>query len=150
MNNSINQNSNEIKKDILQNSNNDESESIINNSSFSGFGVIIISIISALYILLATKLAEIISINEKNDETQIGTYVMIIYFISIVGIICSFIWFKSERLPDWIIKWSLSIGGVIMLIYTIINYWDFLSDYSKLILIFLSIICIIYYLYRYY
>ena len=39
--------------------------------------------------------------------------------------------------PNWIVKWSLSIGGVLMLIYTIINYWEYLNDYSKLLLIFL-------------
>jgi len=127
-----------------------DNESITKNSAFSGFGVIILGLITFLYILLVTKFAEIISIKEKNEEGQIGTYVMIIYFISIIGIVCSFIWFKTEKLPDWIIRWSLSIGGIIMLIYTILNYWDFLSDYSKLILIFLTIISIIYYLYKYY
>lgn len=129
-------------------------------NKISGFGVIIISIISFLYVLLITKLAEIISIQYSSDDdeenSQIGMYVMIIYFISIIGIIVGYVWFNNSdenvnsQTPNWIIRWSLSIGGVLMLIYAITNYWEYLGDYSKLVLIFLSITSIIYYLYKYY
>ena len=127
----------------------DLSESENNNSKIGGFNVLIISVISVLYILLITKLAEIISI--QYDEDQVSIYVMIIYFISIIGIIIGYVWFNNNNdIPNWIVRWSLSIGGVLMLIYTIINYWEYLNDYCKLLLIFLSIISIIYYLYKYY
>lgn len=96
-------------------------------------------------------MAEIISIQYDDNNNKISIYVMIIYFISIIGIIIGYIWFNNENsLPNWIIRCSLSIGGIIMLIYTIINYWEYLNDYSKLLLIFLSITSIIYYLYKYY
>ena len=124
------------------------------NNKLGGFNVIIISVISFLYILLITKLAEIISthLNENQQESQISMYVMIIYFISIIGIIIGYIWFnnKENNIPNWIIRWSLSISGVLMLIYTITNYWEYLGDYSKILLIFLSIVSIVYYLYKYY
>ena len=139
------------------------------NNKINGFGVIIISIISFLYILLVTKLAEILSIYYMNDDdtddketNQIGMYVMIIYFISIIGIVIGYIWLSDSegngygdsladsQTPNWIVRWSLSIGGVLMLIYAITNYWEYLNDYSKLLLIFLSITSIIYYLYKYY
>lgn len=128
----------------------------------SGINIIIISVISFLYILLVTKLAEIISsqyMDESNGdlidtENKVGVYVMIIYFVSIIGIIIGYLWLNnnnnSTQTPNWIIRWSLSVGGVIMLIYTITNYWEYLNDYSKLLLIFLSITSIIYYLYKYY
>jgi hypothetical protein len=138
------------------------------SNKMGGFNIIVISIISFLYILLITKIAEIIS-GQLNLETnldldlenstsvteyRIGVYVMIIYFVSIIGIIIGYIWFNNNNglnsTPNWIIRWSLSIGGVLMLIYTIINYWEYLNDYSKLLLIFLSIVSIIYYLYKYY
>lgn len=133
-------------------------------NKIGGLNVIIISIISFLYILLVTKLAEIFSFQyysegldiEEDEKNQVGMYVMIIYFISIIGIIVGYIWFSNNNkntnteTPNWIIRWSLSIGGVLMLIYTIINYWEYLNDYSKLLLIFLSITSIIYYLYKYY
>jgi len=126
-------------------------------NNFGGFNFIIISVISLLYILMVTKLAEIISSSDNdiyNQETQLGTYVMIIYFISIIGIIAGYIWLsdnksKSET-PNWIVRWSLNIGGVLLLIYTMLNYWDYLGDYSKLSLISLSIFCITYYLYKFY
>lgn len=134
-----------------------------NLNKIGGFNIIIISIISLLYILLVTKLAEILSsqyyfeaiYTEENEKNQVGMYVMIIYFISIIGIVVGYIWFSNNyneniSTPNWIVKWSLSIGGVLMLIYTIINYWEYLNDYSKLLLIFLSITSIIYYLYKYY
>ena len=138
-------------------------------NKMSAVNIVIISVISFLYVLLITKLAELISvqyisenIHSENiglasspDNEHIGVYVMIIYFVSIIGIIIGYIWFGTQTnakkdLPNWIIRWSLSLGGVLMLIYTIINYWEYLGDYSKLLLIFLSITSIIYYLYKYY
>ena len=134
-----------------------------NLNKIGGFNVIVISVVSFLYILLITKFAEILSSQyylegtdiEENEKNQVGMYVMIIYFISIIGIIAGYVWFSNNKnakteTPNWIIRWSLSIGGVLMLIYTIINYWEYLNDYLKLILIFLSITSIIYYLYKYY
>ena len=127
-----------------------------NPNKMGGFNLIVISIVSFLYILLITKSAEIISTQYSIDEEEnkIGVYVMIIYFVSIIGIIIGYIWFnnsdKQTDIPNWIIRWSLSISGIIMLIYTIVNYWEYLNDYCKLLLIFLSITSIIYYLYKYY
>jgi len=133
-------------------------------NKISGINIIIIGIISFLYILLVTKLAEIISsqystetndyVNLADTENKVGVYVMIIYFVSIIGIIIGYLWLSNNtnqsQSPNWIIRWSLSIGGILMLIYTITNYWEYLNDYSKLFLIFLSITSIIYYLYKYY
>jgi hypothetical protein len=141
-----------------------------NSNKISGFNVVIISVISFLYVLLITKLAELISsqystntntnanANEYEDnvdeENKIGIYVMIIYFVSIIGIVIGYVWFNSNtsslQTQNWIIRWSLSVGGVLMLIYTITNYWEYLNDYCKILLIFLSISSIIYYLYKYY
>lgn len=121
---------------------------------------------------MITKLAEIISSqyymdedvygDEEGIDKKVGVYVMIIYFVSIIGIVVGYVWFSergktlstqtstSTQTPNWIVRWSLSIGGVLMLIYTITNYWEYLNDYCKLLLIFLSITSIIYYLYKYY
>lgn len=137
---------------------NTNSNSNNNLNKIGGLNITIIGIISFLYILLITKVAEIISIQynlDSSQEEQIGTYVMIIYFISIIGIIIGYVWFSNEKnkqneTANWIIRWSLSIGGILMLIYTIINYWEYLNDYCKIILIFLSMASIIYYLYKYY
>ena len=139
-----------LKKNI--NSNN-------NLNKIEGLNIIIIGIISFLYILLITKISEIISIqyNFDSKEEQVGMYVMLIYFVSIIGIIIGYVLLsnnsninKKNETANWIIRWSLSLGGVLMLIYTIINYWEFLNDYCKILLIFLSMVSIIYYLYKYY
>lgn len=129
-----------------------------NLNKIGGLNIIIIGIISFLYILLVTKLAEIISIqyNLDSEEDKIGVYVWIVYFVSIIGIIIGYVWFSNEsnnkhnETANWIVRWSLSIGGVLMLIHTIINYWEHLNDYCKILLIFLSMSSIIYYLYKYY
>ena len=125
-----------------------------NDPKVSGFNVIIISLISVLYILMVTKLAEIISLSYEADS-QVSTYVMIIYLISIIGIILTYIYLNDKtkqnyQTPNFIVKWGLNIGGVIMLIYTLLNYWDYMGDYAKLSLIALSICCIVYYLYKFY
>lgn len=131
-------------------------KSNISTNKLGGLNFIIIGIITFLYILLITKLADIISSqSDIEEENKIGMYVMIIYFISIIGIIFGYVWFsntknKQNEIPNWIIRWSLSIGGILMLIHTIINYWEYLNDYCKILLILLSIISIIYYLYKYY
>ena len=104
---------------------------------------------------MVTKLAEIISLSYDAD-LQVSTSVMIIYFISIIGIILAYIYLNDSsvnqnyKTPNFILKWGLNIGGVLMLIYTLLNYWDYMGDYAKLSLIALSICCIIYYLYKFY
>ena len=141
------------KKDNLNSINTDKKNSF---EKLGGFNIVVMGIISFLYILLITKLAEIISFQyaQEDSHEQIGVYVMIVYFVSIMGIIIGYIWFsnnsKGYDTQNWIIRWSLSIGGVLILIHTMINYWEYLNDYCKLLLIFLSIASIIYYLYKYY
>jgi H+/Cl- antiporter ClcA len=121
----------------------------------SGFNVIIIAVISVLFILMITKMAEIISENTDDaDETKIGTYVMIIYFVSIIAIIIGYVYLDTvkskNKIQNWMLRWSLNIGGIILLIYTITNYWDYLGDYTKLSFIAFSMFCILYYLYKVY
>ena len=126
------------------------------DSKLGGLNIILIGIISVLYILLVTKLAEMMSSGYENSEHQISVYVTIIYFISIMGMIVGYAYLSSvksnedTKTPDWILKWSFNIGGVLLIIYSITNYWDYMSDYTKLSIIALSIICIVYYIYKFY
>ncbi len=126
-----------------------------NNSKLGGFNFIIIGLISILYILMVNKFAQILSSSYDNPDEQIGTYVMLIYFISIMSMVIAYIYLTDKKnnqhkTANWIMKWSLNIGGVILLIYIITNYWDFLGDHSKLLLIAISITCIICFLYKHY
>jgi len=121
----------------------------------SGLNIILIGIISTLYILMVTKIAEIISSGYDEPDTQVSVYVAVIYLLSIVGMILVYMKLSENKSPEtktpnWILKWSINIGGIILLIYTIINYWDYMSNIAKLSLITLSISSIIYYVYKYY
>ncbi len=125
-----------------------------NNSKLGGFNFIIISVITVLYVLLVNKLAEIISLNNNDTNIQINTYVGVIYFVSLIGLVIAYVYLsdekKTNKTANWIMKWSLNIGGILLLIYIITNYWDFLGDHSKLLLIAISITCIICFIYKYY
>lgn len=126
------------------------------DSKLGGLNIILIGVISILYILLVTKLAEMMSLAYENSENQISVYVTIIYFISIMGMIVGYAYLSGAKstddtkTPDWILKWSFNVGGVLLIIYSITNYWDYMSDYTKLSIIALSIICIVYYIYKFY
>jgi hypothetical protein len=127
-----------------------ESKNNIITLEYTMHNFMITGIISAIYILLISKIAEVMSFDEDDEKKSIGTYVMIIYFMSIIGIIFSYLFFKENNVPDFIMKWSLNIGGILMLIYTVTNYWNYLDDYAKCILLISTFISIIYYLYKIY
>ena len=113
----------------------------------SNYNGIVITVLTALYILLIFKLASILSSSYTEEDEQTKTYVMVVYILSIMGLVIGFVWLKSNSNGNFIIKRSLTIGGILSLFYTIINYWEYLDDYSKLIMISFSIGCIIYYVY---
>ena len=116
-----------------------------NNKSYNG---IIIAVLTVLYILLITKLADVLTANYDDKEVGLERYVMMIYFLSIMGLVIGYVWLDGNNNGNYIIRRSLTFGGVLMLLYTIVNYWGYLDDYSKLIMITLSISGIIYYVYK--
>lgn len=122
--------------------------------SYNVSNSIITVILSILYILFINKLAIILTNyddNESDNEEAIKKYTIIIYIISIIGIVISLIFFQNNNNNgNIIIKWSMRIGGIILLIYLITNYWNYLDEYSKLILLSVSICSIIYYIYQVY
>jgi hypothetical protein len=108
---------------------------------------IIISILTVLYVLFVNKIAEMLSNHNINEEDKISSYVMIVYFISILGLIVGCVWITENNNGNYVLRKSFTYGGVILLLYTIINYWNYLDDYAKLIMLALSICCIVYYAY---
>jgi uncharacterized protein YqhQ len=67
-----------------------------NEESKSNYNGIIITVLTALYILLIFKLASILTANYDEEEQQLKTYVMIIYILSIMGLVIGYIWLKSN------------------------------------------------------
>jgi hypothetical protein len=119
------------------------------NSEFKpkSYNGIFIALLTILYILFINKIAEMLSSSNSDDESKISSYVMMVYFISIMGLVIGYIWMTEQNNGNYVLRKSLTYGGITMLIYTILNYWEYLDDYAKLIMLALSISCIVYYAY---
>ena len=120
------------------------------NNSDSKFNIIMIALFILLYILLTNKIADILSNSISDDNERFERYTMYIYFISIMGIIIAYFWIEDikDNKGNHIINKGLTYGGILLLLYTIFFYWDYLGDYSKLSLLIVSIISIAYYAYQ--
>ena len=124
----------------ISNNETDDENDLINNE-YTAHNLFIAGIISSIYILLISKFAQVMSFDSADDDSivdekkSIGTYVMIIYFISIIGMVFSYIYFKENSVPDFIMKWSINIGSMMILIYTVLNYWDYLDITIFLLLV---------------
>jgi len=105
-------------------------------------------IISCIYILLVSKFAELASLNYNQDGNSIENYVMIIYLISIIGLVFVYIFFKDTKGPDLVMKYSLNISNLVLVLYTISNYWEYLDDYTKCTLLITCFMGIVFYLYK--
>jgi hypothetical protein len=122
----------------------------INNKEDGKFNIILIGLFILLYILLANKIADILSNSIIEENQKLETYTMYIYFIGIMGIVIAyfFIYDDTKNKGNYIINKGLTYGSLILLLYTIFFYWDYLGDYSKLSLLIISIIGIVYYAYQ--
>ncbi len=120
------------------------------NNSDNKFNIIMIALFILLYILLTNKIADILSNSISDDNERFERYTMYIYFISIMGIIIAYFWIEDikDNKGNHIINKGLTYGGILLLLYTIFFYWDYLGDYSKLSLLIVSIISIAYYAYQ--
>ena len=113
------------------------------------YKILITIVLTILYILLITKISDIISNSNEDEIIKIEKYAIIIYFFSIMGLVIAFFMLNDKtNKGNYIIKNSLSFGSVALLVYVMFYYWNYLGDYSKLSLIALSIVAIIYYIYN--
>lgn len=112
------------------------------------FNIILIGIFILLYILLANKLADILSNSIVDENEKLESYTMYVYFIGIMGLVIAYFFIEdNNNKGNHIVNKGLTYGGIILLLYTIFFYWDYLGDYSKLSLLIISIIGIVYYAY---
>lgn len=114
------------------------------------FNIILIGLFILLYILLANKIADILSNSIIDENEKLESYTMYIYFIGIMGIIITYFFIEDTKKNkgNYIIGKGLTYGGIILLLYTIFFYWEFLGDYSKLSLLIISITSIVCYAYQ--
>lgn len=120
------------------------------NEDFTLKNIFLIFVISCVYILLISKISELISLQFDNDNNIIGTYVMIIYIISIMGIAFAYLFLNNDDKSDYVMNYSVNISSMILIVYTVTNYWNYLDDYGKFILLLSTFISIVYYLYKLY
>ncbi len=112
------------------------------------FNIILIGIFILLYILLANKLADILSNSIVDENEKLESYTMYVYFIGIMGLVIAYFFIEdNNNKGNHIVNKGLTYGGIILLLYTIFFYWDYLGDYSKLSLLIISITGIVYYAY---
>jgi hypothetical protein len=113
------------------------------------FNIILIGIFILLYILLANKLADILSNSIVDENEKLESYTMYVYFIGIMGLVIAYFFIEdNNNKGNHIVNKGLTYGSIILLLYTILFYWDYLGDYSKLSLLIISIIGIVYYAYQ--
>jgi hypothetical protein len=119
------------------------------NSEFKpkSYNSLFIAVLTILYILFINKISEMLSTSNLEDESKISSYVMTVYFISLMGLVIGYVWMTEQNNGNYVLRKSLTYGGITMLLYTILNYWEYLDDYAKLIMLALSISCIVYYAY---
>jgi hypothetical protein len=122
----------------------------INDKEYSKFNIIIISVFILLYILLANKITDILTNYICIENEKLESYIMYIYFIGIMSIVIAYFFIEDieRNKGNYIINRGLIYSGVILLLYTVFFYWEYLGDYSKLSLLITSIISIVYYAYQ--
>jgi hypothetical protein len=120
------------------------------NKENGKFNIILIGLFILLYILLANKLADILSNSIINENEKLESYTMYVYFIGIMGLVIAYFFIEDEKnnRGNHVVNKGLTYGSVILLLYTIFFYWDYLGDYSKLSLLIISIIGIVYFAYN--
>lgn len=113
------------------------------------YNSLVIVVLSTLYILLITKFADIWTSKIEDVEQSTINYVMIVYFLSIVGLIIAYLWIDTSiSNGNYVVKQSLVIGGFLTLGYTMLNYWEYLDDYAKLIMLTFTTSIVLYYVYK--
>ncbi len=124
-------------------------DKIVNNQN-GKFNIILIGLFILLYILLANKLADILSNSIVNENEKLESYTMYVYFIGIMGLVIAYFFIEDQKnnRGNHVVNKGLTYGSIILLLYTIFFYWDYLGDYSKLSLLIISIVGIVYFAYQ--
>lgn len=111
-------------------------------------GVLLSIPIAIMYNLFISKinhmLTEDLSLREKMQrELVIGV------IAGIVALILAFCVFGNKKMENKIAKYGLILGGVLLLLYSVIYNWDSIENVTKLIVLFTIMIFMIGYSYSY-
>lgn len=117
-------------------------------NSSKNYNSLIIILLTILYILFIVKLADILTSTYNDEDIRLERYVLIVYILSIMGLVVGYIWLYDSSNGSIIVRKSTSYGSILLLIYIITNYWSYLDDYSKLLMLSFTISVIVYYVYK--
>lgn len=112
--------------------------------------IIISFIFAIIYVIFIHKTADVIFTNmNSNDKYQ---YSLILFIsVGIAGIVLAETVFTNNNiLKNIIIKYGLIIGGIILLLYPTLTYWNKMTNQTKLIVAGVALAAIIWYCYKYY
>lgn len=81
-----------------------------------------------IYSIFIQKFGEMVFTNQK--------YLLFLFLAGVIGIILAQTIFTSNRaLKNEIIKQGLIVGGIILILYSILTYWDKMTNETKLIIL---------------
>lgn len=103
--------------------------------------------IAFIYNWLVSKISDMIT---KDDvmKDKVHKNLIISMVAGIVALIIGFIIFGSKRFENNIAKYGFILGGVILLVYSLVCNWDQVEDQTKLFLIGGILLTIILYSYK--
>ena len=113
---------------------------------YNTYNIGAISILTILYIMLISKLSDIIN---KEESDNMENQAITIYFLSIAGFITAYLCFSNIKINgNLIMNNTLNIGSSVLLIYIMYFYWNDLKDNYKLSLLAMAFIYIMYFIYK--
>ena len=109
-------------------------------------GILLSIPIAIIYNLFISKLAEMMTKNDVlSDKIQKNIIIEII--AGIAAIVLAYTIFNKTKLKNTIVKYGLLLGGIILLIYSMVCNWDSVADVTKLCVIGGALLFIVLYSY---
>jgi hypothetical protein len=110
-------------------------------------GILLSIPIAIIYNLLVSKVSAMITKDDVMKE-KIQKNIIIDIVFGIVALVLAYYVFGKSRLKNGIVKYGLALGGIILLIYSMICNWDSIEDQTKLFVIGGSLLFMILYSYK--
>lgn len=110
-------------------------------------GILLSIPIAIIYNLLVSKVSAMITKDDVMKE-KIQKNIIIDIVFGIVALVLAYYVFGKSKLKNSIVKYGLALGGIILLIYSMICNWDSVEDQTKLFVIGGALIFVILYSYK--
>jgi len=103
--------------------------------------------VAIVYNLFVYKLADVV-FKKSSHDSKIQKTMILVFFFGIVSLLIAQSFFSSNaRFKNPIIKYGLVFGAIISVVYGALNYWEKITNETKLILIVIGFVLILRYSY---